>query len=338
MGIRNTKIWYDRRSRKLKNKKKKKGRKYVGSNFNSVYKDDENEQYDYIGEYRATAPKVFSFVDNLEETTEMFGKLLDAIKNGTYRKRFFFDASIVEDVTTDVVLYIIAVIKNIKINRLRQYTFAGNLPQNNEAARVYNESGLYKYVRSKKQELPANNSKMQIASGKKTDGVLASQICKFVMEKFGITQRNTQYVYKTIIEMMSNAVHHAYDNTQEEIMYPCWYMYAEYSENKIRLIFLDTGLGIATTVKKKYFFEKYIKKDSELIESAFMGEFRTETQKEHRGLGLPALKEYAEKGYFKSFFVLSGKGGYKYQGNGMFSRLDIENKIYGTIYVIDLEK
>ena len=121
-------------------------------------------------------------------------------------------------------------------------------------------------------------------------------------------------------------------------MYPCWYMYAEYSENKIRLIFLDTGLGIATTVKKKYFFEKYIKKDSELIESAFMGEFRTETQKEHRGLGLPALKEYAEKGYFKSFFVLSGKGGYKYQGNGMFSRLDIENKIYGTIYVIDLEK
>lgn len=336
MGIRLKKTWYDRRSKKLHKAKKKKA--YTG------YIDYSNKSVDtstvtptYVAEYRAEAPKNFSFIDNLQETSEMFHNFLEAIVNGTHRKRFFIDSSEVENVTVDVVLYIIAIIRNIKVNRIRQYAFVGNLPKNEDAAKVYNESGLYKYVQSKKQDLPKNNTKMQIASGKNTDGILASEMCKFVMEKLSVTKNQTQYLYKTIIEMMSNAVHHAYTNSREEMMYPCWYMYAEHSDNKVRLIFLDTGLGIATTVKKKFPFEQPIRKDASLIESAFLGEFRTETRKDHRGLGLPALKEYAEMKYFKNFLVLSGRGGYKYEENGTFSKIDIPYKIYGTIYVIDLE-
>lgn len=336
MGIRISKIWYDRRSRRLQRKKKRKVKGWSG-NSREILKDSPKIEYDFMGEYRATAPSVFSFINNLDQTAEMFGDLIEAIKNGTHKKRFFFDSASVESVTADVVLYIIAIIRNIKINRVRQYTFVGNLPVKEEAARVYNESGLDKYVQSKKQDLPANSSKMQISSGKKTDGRMAGEICKFIMDKFGVTKESTQYIYKTIIEMMSNTVHHAYSSTKEEMMHPCWYMYAEYTGSIIRLIFVDTGLGIATTVKRKYLFEEYIKKDSELIESAFLGEFRTETRKDYRGLGLPALKEYAEKKYFKNFLVLSGRGGYKYEQDGSFTRIDIKSRIYGTIYIIDLE-
>lgn len=335
MGIQDNKKWYDRRSKKLQKKKKRRNRRSYNPNGNLPIEVNGN-QYNFMGEYRATAPRVFSFINNLDETTAMFSSLIEAIKGGTHKKRFFFDSAGVEDVTTDVILYIIAIIRNIKISRLKQYSYSGNLPKNNEAAKVYNESGLDKYVQSKRQELPANNAKMQIASAKRTDGQLAAQICQFIMEKFDVDRKAIQYIYKTIIEMMSNTVYHAYNNTKEEIMYPCWYMYAEYTGEIVRLIFLDTGMGIASTVRKKFPFEQHIKKDSELIESAFLGDFRTETQKDHRGLGLPALKEYTEKKKFKNFMVLSGNGGYKCEENGEFMKFDFENKIYGTIYVVDI--
>lgn len=336
MGIQSSKLWHDRRSKKL-HKAKKHRKQKGGSNYSGISLESDIPKYDFMGEYKAIAPAVFSFIDNLDGTAKMFAELIEAIRNGSHKKRFFLDSSCVENVSADVILYIIAIIRNIKINRLKQYVFVGNLPQNSEATKVYIESGLYKYVQSKKQELPSNNSKMQIASAKRTDGQLAAEMCQFIMDKFSVDMTATQYVYKTIIEMMSNTVYHAYNSTKDEIMYPCWYMYAEYTGNIIRLIFLDTGMGIAATVRKKFPLEQHIRKDSELIESAFFGEFRTETKKDHRGLGLPALKEYAETKKFKSFVVLSGNGGYKCEEDGTFKKFDFKNKIFGTIYVIDIE-
>lgn len=334
MGIRKKKIWLDKRSKKLHKSKRRRGKN--NPNYAPVVAEMVDVTYNSESEYRAEAPLVFSFINNTEETAQMFSYLIDAIKRGANKKRFFIDSAKVEEVTTDVVLYIIAIIRNIKISRIRQYVFAGNLPKVKEAEKVYIESGLDKYVRSKKQELPANNSKMQIASGKTTDSVFASQICKFIMEKFGVAKKKTQYMYKTIIELMSNVVYHAY-NMRDEIMYPEWYLYAEHTGNKIRLIFLDTGAGIATTVRKRV-YERITMSDSRLIESAFNGEFRTETKKDNRGLGLPALKDYALENKFSSFLVISGKGGYRCEQNGEFVRLDFENLVYGTIYVIEIDK
>lgn len=180
---------------------------------------------------------------------------------------------------------------------------------------------------------------MQIVTGKKTDSVIASRICQFVIDKLGKDMVYTQFLYKAIIELMSNSVHHAYHD-REEIMNPCWYLYAEYNNGKISFIFVDTGLGIATTVRKN-FFEKmnFRANDAELIESAFLGEFRTETGKHNRGLGLPALRQYVLGGKFTAFTVLSGSGTYKYNNFiNEFETNSFINKVYGTIYVFEIEE
>lgn len=336
MGIRYKKIWQDRRSKKLSKKGKKRNKKK--SILYANYEKQSNKKLPLIvnNEYRAKAPRVFSFLRNTSETIDMFYDIIEEINRGVYRRRFFFDSEDVQDITTDVLLYMVSIIRNIKQNKSKQYTFVGNLPKNEQAKRIFQESGLYKYVQTKSNDLPRNNEKMQIVTGSKTDSVLASEICKFVMKKFDVDKGYTNYLYKTLIELMSNTVHHAY-NYKEEIMFPCWYLYAEYDNSTIRFVFVDTGLGIATTVRKK-FYEKIVKKDSELIKSAFDGEFRTETKKDYRGLGLPALKEYAEYGYFSSFYVLSGSGEYKYNNNGMFTICDYFKKINGTIYIFEMVK
>lgn len=341
MGIKSRKIWNDRRSKKLRDKK-------YGHYKIHQYVFDREEIKEIpntpiitnnVKEYKAEAPIIFSFIDNTDETAQMFVGLINEITKGTFKRRFFFDSSNVEIVTVDVLVYIIAVMRNMKFNQIKQYIFAGNLPINERAKRVFEESGFYKYVQSKSCQLPPNNEKMQIVSGKKTDSVTASLICHFVMDKLGKNMVYTQFLYKTIIELMSNTVHHAYHD-REELMNPCWYLYAEYNDGKISFIFVDTGLGIATTVRKDILERIKLKaNDADLLESAFAGEFRTETKKHNRGLGLPALKQYVLEKKFSAFSVLSGSGSYKYNGNiNEFEKDSFNNKIYGTIYVFEIEE
>ena len=336
MGIQNRKIWYDRRSRKLQKKKRVKGK-----GINGCYKpltEPTYMEYNIVDEYRAVAPKIFSLTENIEETTKMFGTLVEEIKKGEHKKRFFFDSSNVESVTTDVLVYIIAIMRNMKCNKTKQYTFVGNLPKNEDAKKVFEESGLYRYVQTKSGILPANSEKMQIVTGRGTEGLLARQICNFVIEKFNIEKVLTQFLYVTIIELMGNVVHHAY-NDKEEIMYPCWYLYAEYINGKVRFVFADTGLGIASTVRKRILENiKFITSDADLIESAFAGEYRTETKQPNRGLGLPALKKFVLERKFTEFMVISGCGCYKYSKNGSFEKIDLKNRVYGTIYVFEVDR
>ena len=342
MGKKDNKLWNDKRSRKLRDKK---------HGHYTVHHYAYNEDYtphssrsslfttNSVSEYRAKAPLVFSFINNTDETALMFVGLINEIRRGIFKKRFFFDSANVENVTVDVLVYIIAIMRNMKLNQVKQYTFLGNLPKNEDAKAVFEESGFYKYVQSKSKILPSNNEKMQIVTGKKTDSVTASRICQFVIDKLGKDRVYTQFLYKAIIELMSNSVHHAYHD-REEIMNPCWYLYAEYSSRKVRFIFVDTGLGIATTVRKNFLEKlKLQANDAELIESAFVGEFRTETKKPNRGLGLPALRQYVLGGKFTAFTVLSGTGAYKFNNFvNEFETNSFTNRIYGTIYVFEIEE
>ena len=53
---------------------------------------------------------------------------------------------------------------------------------------------------------------------------VAKNICDFVSSRFNKNYKFTIDLYKTLIELMSNTVHHAYD--EKGLMAPCWYLYA----------------------------------------------------------------------------------------------------------------
>lgn len=289
------------------------------------------------------APKKFSLTENTEETMAFFMKFVQEIERKQYRTHFYIDSSLVEYVTVDALIYLIAILQNDRINIQMKYRYSGNFPLNENAKKIYENSGFTDYVDSKTRNLPADTEKMRIVSGLKNDADTAKKFCEFVMEKLGKKRIEVRPLQKIFIELMSNVYHHAYGNN--EIMAKKWYIYAEHIEDHVRFVFVDTGMGIAKTVRKN-FKEKIANifgiktKDATLLQSAFEGEFRTQTKEEHRGNGLSTVKEQALSGLFKNFEVISGRGKCiissecDVQENMIV--YDYENTIYGTLYTFDV--
>lgn len=325
------KLWLDYQSKKKAKKRRKKTRSITVSN-NTLIKEDP-----LIGYYRAVAPKCFSFVNNTEDTIIFFFNIINQFLNKK-SQNFYIDSSYVDYVTTDALVYILAILYNLKSDSTTKYKFCGNLPTNAEAKKVYLESGFMNYVVSKKKKLPKPSNKVQILYGNKTEPDIARQICDFVNLRLEKDYIFTIDLYKTLIELMSNTVHHAYDNSS--ITQPYWYVYAIDTGKTIKFAFIDTGFGIPNTVKRK-FYEKlpFTIKDSELIYSAFLGESRTETRLYNRGHGLPALYKLIKCHQLQNFYVLSGKGCCKYitkNGKIDVSKDDWSYEIFGTIFQFEI--
>lgn len=327
------KIWLDRRSRKMQNKKSRSGCSNKSFLPNVINEKEE------LSVYVAKAPQIFSFIKNTEETNKYFCDIIQQMEKRVYKQLFFIDSSEVKEVTIDALVYILALLYNIKLNPILKYSFKGNWPADKNAERVYSKSGFMNYVKTKRASMPNTDDNVQIQTGKYTNPDIASKICDFVNERFNTNCVFTIDLYKTLIELMSNTVHHAYNDNGA--MIPHWYLYSIDKGNSIQFTFIDTGEGIPNTVKRKL-VEKLpfgTVKDSTLIYSAFMGESRTETGLYNRGHGLPALYEKVKEGKLKNFYVLSGRGCCKsviIDNEIHLERIDFEKEIIGTIFQFEI--
>ena len=290
--------------------------------------------------YTVIAPENFSFINNTDGTARFFMDIVEQMEKKKYKQMFFIDSSKVNTVTTDALIYILAILYNIKLNVVLKYSFKGNLPTNRDAQRVYLESGFMNYVRSKRAAMPKTDNKVQILSGHRTEPEIVGKICDFVIERYQENYTFTLDLYKTLIELMSNTVHHAYNEKSK--MSPNWYIYAVDLGKSIQFTFIDTGEGIPNTVKRKM-IEKvpYMIEDSKLIFSAFLGESRTETGLYNRGHGLPALYEKILDGGLRNFFVFSGTGccrSVEEGGNIYLEKKEYLQVVFGTIFQFEIKK
>ena len=330
------KRWLDRRSKKINCKR---------SRFVS-YSRSPLQSHAYVSNKTTrsgqrvdlTPPTIFSFLLNTEETMAFFELFAQRIRKQPQGTSFFIDSKGVKKVTVDALIYLIAILENNSINRFKRFSYAGNYPDNPEANRVYQESGFNAYVESKRKRLPKSNDKMQIIGNAKNESTLTKPFCDFVIRNLGKTRVDVIPLQSIFVELMSNVYHHAYSN--ETFMKKCWYMYAELIDDGIRFVFVDTGQGIARTVKKKL-HERVGNAlgigstDSKLIESAFNGDYRSQTNNPNRGNGLLRVKNMASNSLFDSFEVYSGHGKVCLQNGSNTDILhteDFKNSIYGTLY------
>lgn len=334
MGI-STKEWLNRKSKKLQ---KTKYRNRTARSYSSENTRTEETLFYSNEVYSAKAPELFSFFDNAEETISYFRGYIDEMIKRKFRERFFFDSINVQLVTVDVLTYIIALSKNIRYKKRYRFSIGGSIPTSEEPKRVFIESGFLRFFKTTTNQLPPNSERFFLVSGNRSNGVLAKEICEFVMHSLNKNIGFTQTLQNNLIEMMLNASAHAYGN--DEIMNPVWYCCAEHTNNRVRITFLDTGMGIAKTVKKNFFEKaKIFVNDADLMYSAFSGDFRTSTNEDYRGNGLPSICESVINGYYDKFMVISGGGCCKAtKTNGIYelTRVNFEHKIYGTIYILDI--
>lgn len=330
------KRWHDRHSKKKSNYKKKlcsyipKEHKHITANSK-------------VGERKTViVPENFSLVDNTEETMTFFVTFSKDIECAKKRTQFFIDSSHVKNVTVDALIYLLATMENNRqINIKNQYTYLGNFPNHDGAKKVYQESGFTKYVEARNKTLPTNTEKKRIIRGFQNDPNVAAQFCEFVIEKLGKHRKETMPLFIIFIELMSNVFHHAYG----ENFVKHWYIYAEHIDDYVRFVFVDTGMGIAKTVRRN--FKEKVRalfglnvKDGDLLSSTFSGDFRTQTNEGYRGNGLSTVRQRVYTGPFKQFEAISGSGkcliGIDGNKHEYLLSYNYDNAIHGTLYTFDI--
>lgn len=287
------------------------------------------------------APSNLSIQNNSEETLSFFENVINAIREAKIEGTIFFDLSKIEIVSVDAIMYLIAIIVNTRKTGAYRLRIKGNYPENNKAHRIIYDVGFYDYVSGKKTNIKTMNPKknrVHIIDGDTADAESSRFFCDFVQCQLNRNLSETKFLYSMIIELMTNTAQHAY-TIDTSVMNRKWYLFAEKEDNAIRFVFLDTGVGIPSTVKKKFgekakeFFR--IKEDSKLIASALDGTVkRSETGQEYRGQGLPSIYETVNQGKADDLSVISGCGVcfVRYTETRMIEEKNNKYELQGTIF------
>lgn len=287
--------------------------------------------------FTATAPQRFSIKDNSQEMVSFFNKVLEFTNTAAENSIVFFDLSQIEYISVDAIIYLLAVIKDLQKIGLTRHSFFGNLPQQEAAKNIFVQSGFLNYVNSKCEVETNSTNQIQIVSNNHYDQRVTKNICDFVCQSEHCEKVQTRFLYVLLNEMMLNTYQHAYEAQGNQTN--SWYLYVQNVSNKIRFTFLDTGLGIPSTAKKKWHERLFRKKDTEILESALNGEFRTKTGQVYRGKGLPKIKECVNSHHLDVMYIISNNAYYVLRNNGILEheKQEMEQSLRGTIYYWELE-
>lgn len=325
------KQWLKRRLKHLEKKRKKTNKKKHSSNIyshNSSFKSNITNKEDY----KIVAPQNFSIKDNPSEVSDFFDNIVKFTKERKNDTFIMFDLSLVEYITADAVLYLLAIMRDLQKLGLAHHKFSGNLPKNKYARNYIIQSGFLDYVQSEIDKDYTNSQCVQIMANNRYNQLSTKKICDFVNENTEIERKDTKFLYVLINEMMLNTCQHAYKLNTTQLNQ--WYMFVQKDSKTLKYTFLDIGSGIPKTVQKR-FTERFWNTDSSIIVSALNGDFRTATKKEFRGKGLPKIKECVFEHKLNNFTIISNKGycSLKLENNmPKIEESEMKKPIVGTIY------
>ncbi len=281
----------------------------------------------YVGE-EYLAPKVFSIIENYEETISFLNKVDSSAWHG---RRTYANLLNIERITPDSVLYLLSRMDSASHNN-KENKLSGNCPKDNYCKKVFLSSGFFKYVNSSY----THHDTEEVLSIRTNDMIVSSEagaVLAYVREKFKI-ERNlmTKATYAVIMEAMNNVREHAYEGMKSKR----WWLMALYKKEceKIQFALLDNGRGIPATVRKKI-PDYFIGDDASLIKSAFSEKNRSETKLPYRGKGLPKIKNLVGQGLVKNLNVISRKGMYIVDTDTV---INIESEFHGTLICWDFVK
>lgn len=327
---RDQKEYYENRNRLLQIKYSKKLRrmKKTPVNFKNIHEV-----------FKPKAPKVLSIVDNTEETLSYFNAFFEKFRSvKSYKCIFYFNLLEVESITIDAIMYILAILRNIKGRKAFKYSFKGNNPLNKDAKQVLEKSGFFNYVNSMNPLFIPQSENIQIKSGTNSNPNAAKEVCDFIIEKTGSNKQMTYSLYEVMIELMDNTWNHAYKDTST--LTRAWYVYVEDFSDRIEFVFLDTGAGIPKTVARKVIEQVItpLNKDSLFIKSALNGENRTVTRQSNRGNGLPHVLSTCINRDLSNMNIYSGRGLCTIDDDGTINNIDFKGNLEGTLFKWDIIK
>lgn len=283
--------------------------------------------------FEFVAPVIFSLINNPEQTIRFFTDIIKFISNSrNYGKQIFVDISKIEALTTDALMYLLAIVSNLNDKFKGKYSFSGNTPVNKDVRKKLAESGFYNFVNYHGSDpITTNKDNLQIVAGSICDTSLAKRISDFAAEKAEVSFLKCKFLYNMMIELMSNSQKHAYNDS---LLLPHWYCYAEYEDDSIYFTFMDTGAGIPSTVKKKFIENLDLfnfKEEYKYVTSALDGEERTATSMPHRGKGMPKIREFCSQGKIEHVKIITSKANVSVLKSEYESK-EMNSSLIGTLY------
>lgn len=328
--------------KKHRNNLKRKNKKHKSFNIN--YKMPPYKTF-YV-------PPIFSIVDNPEQTISFFNDIIEIIEDirdkikgkKSISSPYYFriDMKDVQEITGDALMYLLTVIKNTRGKKSLPVNWIGNFPEDDNIKEFLQVSGYLDYMKTDKRNLKKTNEKIQIRTGKtyvynKENIDIRKEVVDFTKEKLKKDKKEVQYLFNILTEVITN-IEHAYNVEQELIFDPSWYIMVENDYDKIKYTFMDNGLGIPTTVKKKTVEEvlKLLSLDKEYnyIKTALDGSYkRTQTGKSERSTGLPDVYEKLRNKKISNLIIISNHA-YYCENNPR----DMTENLIGTIICWEIEK
>ena len=339
-------VWKKKNDLKKQRNKIKHKKKRHNFNFNANINNS-------IQPYKTfSVPSIFSIVENAEQTISFFNDMIKIIENNRknikHRKNinspylFKIDMKDVKRITGDALMYLLTVIKNTRGKKSLPINWIGNFPEDKEIKEFLQVSGYLDYMKTDKKNLKKTNEKIQIRMGKtyvynddNTD--IRKEVVDFTMEKLEKDKKEVQFLFNILTEVITN-IEHAYNLEQELIFDPTWYIMVENDKERIKYTFMDNGLGIPTTVKKKTLEEilKILNLDKEYkyIKTALDGSYkRTQTGKTERSTGLPDVYEKLKNKKISNLIIISNHAYYCEN-----KPRDMQEYLTGTIICWEIEK
>lgn len=325
------KQWLKNRQKHLEKKRKKNN---IKSRRNKYFINS-NYPIESVGrnqEYVIAVPSNFSIKDNTKEVSEFFNKVLQFTNKKHKNMNIMFELSQVTNISADAIIYLIAVMQDLQKHGLSRHMFHGNFPNNTKVRNFLLDSGFLKYVSCRIPKGYTSSTILQVSDNDHFDQNFSKQVCDFVNSTSNLARSDTRFLYVLITEMMTNTCEHAYNEKSKGNKK--WYLCAHKDDDIYKFTFIDLGQGIPKTVQKK-FSERLFGSDSEIIESALNGDFRTQTKQGFRGKGLPKIKECVCEQKLMNFTIISHNGCCYIHNDNNGSNIEqneLSLPIIGTIY------
>ena len=255
------------------------------------------------------APTNLSLIKNPNETIEYCNILRTSLRGRG--PRIFLNLNKIAYFTSDALLLIRAMLLSA---RGQNRDVGGNLPVNPTVASEFKASGFFNGFEQPPSDLPRARGLMLNKSENTVVARMAGDLVGFAKKHVIMTKECQNACFQTLVEVMTNTHDHAGTRVSTGVRQLSkrlkWFVCVYCIEGIAYFTFVDLGIGILNSAPARTFLQKSGASISSygrirLLKEAFEGKIGSVTGNPGRGLGLPRMKQDAEKGTLTDLVVLT---------------------------------
>jgi hypothetical protein len=281
------------------------------------------------------APAQFSLVDNPIGVIEYFSRVRQLLIS---KRNVTFDLSGVSVMTPDAIALLVASVNSSWFKGGSRVS--GNAPLDPKAALMFDQSGFYGHVSSRKPLVNRSTKHLLLhrITRNKVENVEAMNAGKLAVSHLYKDGRRIRPLYEVLIECMANTNNHAGQGRRG--LYDWWlFVYNDPDRNRSVFTFLDLGVGVFQSLPVRTFVRATLRtvglgSNLDLLPKLFAGEISSRTMKAERGKGIPRIHEHASGGTFTRFTMIANDVYADLVAGNSFT---LRTSFHGTFFCFELE-